>query len=113
MLDLRHEAPQKTVQDFVSLYEDGHLELNPVFQRDSVWTERDRAKLIDSIVRNYPLPAIFLYRRHENGELIFDVIDGKGRIESILTLTNSCRLGWSAKEPMSNCVNDGPTAVSL
>src|SRR5258708_1236183 len=77
-------AAQKTVQDLVNLYEDGHLELNPVFQRDSVWTQRDRPKLIDSIMRNYPLPAIFLYRRQRDGEIIYDVIDGKQRIESML-----------------------------
>ncbi len=73
MADLHHEAAQKTVQDIVNLYEDGHLELNPVFQRDSVWTERDRAKLMDSIIRNFPLPAIFLYRRHKDGQVIYDV----------------------------------------
>ncbi len=83
MSGLRHDAYQKTVQDLVNLYEDRHLNLSPGFQRDSVWTERDRAKLVDSIVRNYPLPSIFLYRREEHGEIIYDVIDGKQRIESI------------------------------
>ncbi|MGH7493126.1 MAG: DUF262 domain-containing protein [bacterium] len=39
---------------------------------------------MDSIVRNYPLPSIFLYRRESNGEIVYDVIDGKQRIESIL-----------------------------
>ncbi len=84
MAELRHEAYQKTVQDISNLYENGHLNLSPGFQRDSVWTERDRAKLVDSIVRNYPLPSIFLYRRESNGEIVYDVIDGKQRIESIL-----------------------------
>src|SRR5450830_47808 len=54
------------------------------FQRQSAWKERDRAKLIESILRNYPLPAIFLYRREEDGKLVYDVIDGKQRLESIL-----------------------------
>ena len=57
--------------------------MEPGFQRQSVWAERDRAKLIESILRNYPLPAIFLYKREENGKLVFDVIDGKQRLESI------------------------------
>src|SRR4051794_18806453 len=82
MAELRHEANQKTVQDVVSRYKDGHLNLTPGFQRDSVWTKRDRARLIDSIVRKYPLPSIFLYQREVDGQIIFDVIDGKQRIES-------------------------------
>ncbi len=83
MPGLRHDAHQKTVQDLVNLYEDDDLNLSPGFQRASVWTERDRAKLVDSIVRNYPLPSIFLHRREENGKIVYDVIDGKQRIESI------------------------------
>jgi hypothetical protein len=81
--ELSHHSYPKPIHDLINLYEDGQLNLNPGFQRDSVWTIKDRAKLIDSIFRNYPLPAIFLYRRVDNGTLIYDVIDGKQRLESI------------------------------
>jgi len=73
-----------TIQSLVSLYEKGHLNLEPGFQRQSVWKEKDRAKLMDSIIRNYPLPAIFLYRNQKDGDVVYDVIDGKQRIESFL-----------------------------
>ena len=63
MVELRHDFVPRTIHDMVNLYEDKCLNLAPGFQRDSVWTEHDRAFLIDSIVRKYPLPAIFLYRR--------------------------------------------------
>ena len=79
-----HDADQRTVQDVVNLHKAGQLNLSPGFQRNSVWNERDRAKLIDSIIRNYPLPAIFLYRRRDDGNIVYDVIDGKQRLESIL-----------------------------
>lgn len=61
------------------------LNLSPGFQRKSVWKDNDRKKLIDSILRGFPLPAIFLYQRKDEntGENIFDVIDGKQRLESI------------------------------
>jgi len=39
---------------------------------------------MDSILRNYPLPALFFYRREHDGKVIYDVIDGKQSIESIL-----------------------------
>ena len=66
---LTHRPETKTITDLVNLHEDGLLNLEPRFQRPSVWSERDRATLIDSILRNYPLPAVFLYRREESGGL--------------------------------------------
>jgi hypothetical protein len=84
MANLRHEASQRTVQDIANLYKNHTLNLSPGFQRNSVWTQPDREKLIDSLIRNHPLPAIFLYRRQDDGEIIYDVIDGKQRIESLL-----------------------------
>jgi hypothetical protein len=88
---IEHKATTKSVLDLINLYSNGHLNLEPGFQRQSVWVERDRAKLIDSLLRNYPLPAIFLYKRHDDGKLIYDVIDGKQRLESILMFTGAMR----------------------
>jgi len=88
---ISHRLETKTIIDIVNLQEDGLLNLEPGFQRQSVWSERDRAKLIDSILRNYPLPAIFLYRREEGGNIYYDVIDGKQRIESILMFMGEMR----------------------
>jgi hypothetical protein len=88
---ITHKTTTKSILDITHLYENGNLNLEPGFQRQSVWMERDRAKLIDSILRNYPLPAIFLYRREENGYLVFDVIDGKQRLESLFMFTGAMR----------------------
>ena len=88
---LSHRPETKTIKDIENLFEDDLLNLEPGFQRQSVWSERDRARLIDSILRNYPLPAIFLYRREENGQIIYDVIDGKQRIESVLMFMGQMR----------------------
>ena len=88
---ISHKTTTKSILDLCNLYRGGNLNLEPGFQRQSVWIERDRAKLIDSILRNYPLPAIFLYRRNDNGHLVFDVIDGKQRLESIFMFTGLMR----------------------
>jgi hypothetical protein len=82
--NLTHQPTTITIQSLASLYEKGHLNLEPGFQRQTVWREKDRAKLIDSIIRNYPLPAIFLYKNQRDGDVVYDVIDGKQRIESFL-----------------------------
>ncbi len=59
--------------------------------------KKDRAKLIESIIRNYPLPAISLYRRHENGQLVYDVMNGKQRLESIFMFMGVMRGMFAAK----------------
>ena len=97
---ITHRPETRTVTDIVNLYEDGLLNLEPGFQRQSVWSERDRAKLIESILRNYPLPAIFLYRREDEGRIIYDVIDGKQRIESILMFMGEMRGRYWVKAPL-------------
>ena len=80
-----------SVQDLINRYKNKELGLEPGFQRSSVWGGRDRERLIDSILHNYPLPSIFLYRREEEGKICYDVIDGKQRIESILMFVGEKR----------------------
>jgi 5-methylcytosine-specific restriction endonuclease McrA len=99
---LTHRPESKTVTDLINLYKDGLLNLEPGFQRQSVWTERDRAKLIDSMLRNYPLPAVFLYRREADGHIYYDVIDGKQRIESILMFVGQMRGRFGLKTQLPN-----------
>lgn len=90
---INHRPTSKSFLELKNLYEDDLLKLSPGFQRQSVWAERDRVKLIDSILQNYPLPAIFLYARKHNGDEVYDVIDGKQRIESVLRFMGSIRGG--------------------
>lgn len=73
---------EKTIHE-LDLLRKKSINLNPGFQRKSVWSLSDRKKLIQSILSNYPIPCIFLYRRQEKGNIIYDVIDGKQRLESI------------------------------
>ena len=59
-------------------YEQGVLKLDPVFQRQSVWSMAHRTHLLDSIFQGYPIPAIFLYRHvYDTGKTLFEVVDGK------------------------------------
>ncbi|MFN2455860.1 MAG: HNH endonuclease family protein [Pyrinomonadaceae bacterium] len=86
------DTQKKSVQDIINYYKNQQLDLNPSFQRSSVWSNRDRAKLIDSILRNYPLPSIFLYKREiSDGTIVYDVIDGKQRLESIFYFIGEMR----------------------
>lgn len=81
---IHSEYDSKTIQELVHLFNNEQLNLEPAFQRQSVWSDRDRQKLIESIFQNYPVPSIFLYRQTDFGRLRYDVIDGKQRLESVL-----------------------------
>jgi len=73
----------KSIDELRSHWEKGHLNLEPAFQRESVWSIAQRRKLIQSLYERFPVPSIFLFEREEDGETVYDVIDGKQRLESI------------------------------
>lgn len=63
----------------------GKFNYNPPYQRRSVWTDEKQSYFIDSILRNFPVPPIFLHRKidPDTGKTNFDVIDGKQRLTAI------------------------------
>jgi 5-methylcytosine-specific restriction endonuclease McrA len=78
------EFSTKTILDLRNLQGQNHLNLEPGFQRKSVWGKNDRKKLVQSVLEGLPLPSIFLYRREDDqGHLVYDVLDGKQRLETI------------------------------
>lgn len=81
---LQMQFEQKTINEFVLLQKHGQINLEPGFQRLSVWRPSDRRKLIDSVVRGLPLPSVFLHcSQGRGGKPMYDVIDGKQRLETI------------------------------
>ena len=86
-MPLTAEFGERTINDLVLIFKNRQLNLHPGFQRKSVWSLRDRRRLIQSIISNYPLPSIFLYCRNHRGGIVYDVIDGKQRLETILMFT--------------------------
>lgn len=77
-----------TTQDiswFIDLDRNGQLDLDPPYQRRSVWSTRDRRFFLDTIFRGYPSPSIFLFKAtKQSGAISYEVVDGKQRLETIL-----------------------------
>lgn len=86
---LQFTYSHKTLQDLRALQERGALNLEPGFQRKSVWGPSDRKKLIQSVLQGYPIPSIFLYQRFEDNRPVYDVIDGKQRLEALFMYTRA------------------------
>jgi hypothetical protein len=83
-MTIQTDYGRRTINEMVLLFQHGQINLQPGFQRKSVWSDMDRRRLVQSIVSEYPLPNIFLYRRSSRGKTVYDVIDGKQRLETIL-----------------------------
>ncbi|MFK0039720.1 DUF262 domain-containing protein [Paenarthrobacter sp. NPDC090517] len=75
----------------LDLHKNGQLNLDPSYQRKSVWTPKDRRFFMDTVFRNYPSPAIFLHKTIDDstGSTTYHVVDGKQRILTILMFVQS------------------------
>lgn len=77
-----------TTQDiswFLDLHAKGQLDLDPPYQRRSVWTPKDRRFFLDTVLRDYPTGPIFLHKTvSDTGTPKFHVVDGKQRLETII-----------------------------
>lgn len=76
-----------TISEFYDNYVLSKYRFDISYQRKSgVWSEDKKSFLIDSIMKNYPVPAIFLRPCVDtnSGKTIYDVVDGRQRLESII-----------------------------
>lgn len=84
---LDRDSNSMTISAFYELHLLGKFNYDPPCQRKSVWGEEQKSFLIDSILKNFPIPPIFLYRKidSDTGKESYDVIDGKQRLLSIIS----------------------------
>lgn len=75
-----------TVVDFLEWQRQGSLDLRPFYQRRSVWNPRVKSLLVDSLLRGFPLPLIFLHNRLDvrTSKTVRQVVDGQQRLRTIL-----------------------------
>jgi len=81
---------QYRIHDFVSWNENKELELNPYFQRRSVWDPQARTLLIDSVLRRMPVPKIYMRTKLDTRtrRSVREVVDGQQRLRAILGFAN-------------------------
>ena len=69
-----------SIGEWISLYQDGDLDIHPEFQRFFRWNDVQKSKLIESILLGIPLPPIFVSQRKDG---VWDVVDGLQRLATI------------------------------
>lgn len=83
MADERRQTTQ-SIAWFWDLFKRGLLELDPPYQRRSVWSQSYKDYFVDTILLDYPAPAVFLYEDiDEDGIAEYSVVDGKQRLSTV------------------------------
>jgi hypothetical protein len=110
------DSSPKSVQSLYAWYAEGKLWVNRRYQRKLVWTLEEKQKLVESVLRRYPIPAILLAER-EGGD--YEVIDGLQRLHTLMSFietsfpTENRRIFDVAQFPTANTrVTDGAFAIS-
>ncbi|HGT9291206.1 DUF262 domain-containing protein [Enterobacter kobei] len=83
---LKRDSNSINIASFWEGYSLNKFNFDPPYQRDSVWDEEKQSFFIDSILRNYPIPPIFLHQKidDDTGKITFEVVDGKQRLTAIV-----------------------------
>ncbi|MHB1528607.1 MAG: GmrSD restriction endonuclease domain-containing protein [Acidiferrobacteraceae bacterium] len=106
-----------TVRELLDLKKSSMLTVNPEYQRAAVWTESQQKKLIDSVMRCYPLPLFYFHHKKRSIAGMqsegLEIIDGQQRInalyqfgESGLKLFDPVKDDKTARFP--NFIKDSP-----
>ncbi|MCC8363269.1 DUF262 domain-containing protein [Lysobacter sp. A6] len=75
----------QTVSWFYDIAQRDLLDLNPPYQRRSVWNQEFKDYFVDTVLLNYPAPAIFLFEDiSSDGRSVYHVVDGKQRLTTLL-----------------------------
>lgn len=74
-----------SIQEAYRLFRDDRFLVNRKYQRKLVWTLQEKQHLIDSIIKDYPIPLILLAETLVDDAVVYEIIDGMQRLNAIFT----------------------------
>lgn len=83
---LRYQVRSREIVDLVSAMRSGRLTLSAYFQRNLVWRDTHKHDFIDTILKGFPFPQVFLARGPINVDTMESstcVVDGQQRLNAI------------------------------
>ncbi len=83
---MRTTATNRKLRLLLTGIRDGNLVPNPDFQRRLVWTNKDKRNFLDTVLRGYPFPEIYIAAGTVNpqtGEGSEMLVDGQQRITTL------------------------------
>jgi uncharacterized protein with ParB-like and HNH nuclease domain len=83
----------RSCADLLRMHEEGQLEIQPEFQREIVWNNAMKTRLIDSLTKQLPIPSLCISFDYKTQERF--VIDGLQRIATIIQfLSDNPKKEW-------------------
>lgn len=74
-----------TISWFRDRYLEGTLSLRPSYQRLAVWRGRQKAYLVESVLKGLPIPEVFIQNTVDgDGSSEYGVVDGQQRIRALM-----------------------------
>ncbi|CAB3395663.1 DUF262 domain-containing protein [Kyrpidia spormannii] len=84
------QANFQTISWFWDLHKRQLLDLDPPYQRRSVWNQEYKDYFIDTVLNGFPAPAIFPYQEiTPEGLSRYSVVDGKQRLSTLFEFANN------------------------
>src|SRR3954451_1238736 len=85
-MEIKPERSSYTPNDLISFRESGSLELTARFQRREVWKTPAKSFFIDTLLRGYPVPPIYIRvtQDKDHTRTVREVIDGQQRLRAVL-----------------------------
>ena len=83
---------RKTINEISTMFEKQDLIVDDTYQRRSVWNEKDKIRLIETILLNLIIPELFFWKAEtdpETGASITHIVDGQQRIKAIYSFVNN------------------------
>ncbi len=77
----------RSCADLLRMHSENQLEIQPEFQREVVWNKAMKTRLIDSLVKQLPIPSLCISLDYKTQERF--VIDGLQRIATIIYFLDS------------------------
>ena len=77
---MKYLIKEITISQLIEWIKTDKINLHPPYQRNFIWSSKDQKLLIDSILKGYPLPNFFIYRKEDD---TYDMVDGQQRATTI------------------------------
>ena len=85
-----------SVQEAYREFTAGNFRVNRQYQRKLVWSTDEKRRLIDSLLRGYPIPLILLATKSENGNKTFEILDGLQRLNAVFSFIENA-FDWEGR----------------
>lgn len=81
---MKWESYAHPISDVRDWNRNNRLQLRPDFQRKEVWSKAGQIMLIDTILKDIPIPKIYIQSIIQDGQTFRIVVDGQQRLTAIL-----------------------------